>query len=83
MQEPVIKDHAEPDRPIVDDNAYLKFRPIMPEDVQQQVQPQAHDDTIKKEQIDHPILNEPRSEKTGLRGFRPGPTKTGLHNHWI
>ena len=29
------------------------------------------------------ILHEPRSEKTGLRGFRPGPTKTGLHNHMI
>ena len=25
-------------------------------------------------------LNEPRSEKTGLRGFLPGPTKTGLYN---
>ena len=25
--------------------------------------------------------NEPRCEKTGLRGFRPGPTQTGLHNH--
>ena len=25
-----------------------------------------------------PSLNEPRSEKTGLRGFRPGPTQTGL-----
>ena len=24
---------------------------------------------------------EPRCEKTGLRGFRPGPTQTGLHNH--
>ena len=24
---------------------------------------------------------EPRCEKTGLRGFRPGPTKTGLRNH--
>ena len=24
---------------------------------------------------------EPRSEKTGLRGFRPGPTQTGLHSH--
>ena len=24
---------------------------------------------------------EPRSEKTGLRGFRPGPTQTGLRNH--
>ena len=31
------------------------------------------------------ILLEPRSEKTGLRGFRPGPTKTGLYNHrrWL
>ena len=26
-------------------------------------------------------LNEPRSEKTGLRGFRPGPTQTGLYSH--
>ena len=24
-------------------------------------------------------LNEPRREKTGLRGFRPGPTQTGLY----
>ena len=24
---------------------------------------------------------EPRSEKTGLRGFRPGPTQTMLYNH--
>ena len=30
-------------------------------------------------------LFEPRSEKTGLRGFRPGPTQTGLYNHrrWL
>ena len=28
-------------------------------------------------------LNEPRSEKTGLRGFRPGPTQTGLYSHRI
>ena len=29
--------------------------------------------------------NEPRSEKTGLRGFRPRPTQTGLYNHtgWL
>ena len=29
--------------------------------------------------------NEPRCEKTGLRGFRPGPTQTGLYNHtrWL
>ena len=28
---------------------------------------------------------EPRFEKTSLRGFRPGPTKTGLHRHrrWL
>ena len=26
-------------------------------------------------------LYEPRCEKTGLRGFRPGPTKTGLCSH--
>ena len=25
------------------------------------------------------ILNEPRREKTGLRGFRPGPTQTDLY----
>ena len=25
--------------------------------------------------------NEPCSEETGLRGFRPGPTQTGLYNH--
>ena len=24
---------------------------------------------------------EPRREKTGLRGFRPNPTQTGLHSH--
>ena len=27
------------------------------------------------------VSYEPRCEKTGLRGFRPGPTKTGLYNH--
>ena len=26
-------------------------------------------------------LFEPRSEKTGLRGFRPCPTQTGLYGH--
>ena len=31
------------------------------------------------------LLNEPRSEKTDLRGFRPGPTQTGLYNNrrWL
>ena len=28
-----------------------------------------------------PVAYEPRSEKTGLRGFRPGPTQTGLYSH--
>ena len=30
-------------------------------------------------------LNEPRCEKTGPRGFRPGPTQTGLYSHrkWL
>ena len=27
-----------------------------------------------------PTLLKPRCEKTGLRGFRPGPTQTGLCN---
>ena len=26
------------------------------------------------------LLFEPRREKTGLRGFRPGPTQTGLYS---
>ena len=31
------------------------------------------------------VAFEPRSEKTGLRGFQPGPTQTGLYNHtrWL
>ena len=31
------------------------------------------------------LLFEPRSEKTGLRGFRPGLTQTGLcsHRRWL
>ena len=27
------------------------------------------------------FINEPRCEKTGLRGFRPGLTQTGLYSH--
>ena len=27
------------------------------------------------------LVYEPRCEKTGPRGFRPGPTQTGLCNH--
>ena len=31
------------------------------------------------------VVYEPRCEKTGLRGFRPGPTQTGLFSHrrWL
>ena len=31
------------------------------------------------------VKYEPRCEKTGLRGFRPGPTQTRLYNHtrWL
>ena len=31
------------------------------------------------------FVNEPPCEKTGLRGFRPGPTQTGLwsHRRWL
>ena len=31
------------------------------------------------------VTYEPRPEKNGLRGFRPGPTKTRLYNHtrWL
>ena len=28
-------------------------------------------------------IYEPRCEKTGLRGFRPGPTQTRLYSHRI
>ena len=30
-------------------------------------------------------IYEPRCEKTGLQGFRPGPTQTGLYDHtrWL
>ena len=32
-----------------------------------------------------PTLNEPRCEKTGLQGFQPRPTQTGLYSHrrWL
>ena len=29
------------------------------------------------------VRMEPRCEKTGLRGFRPGPTQTRLHRRWL
>ena len=36
-------------------------------------------------QVIIPMQYEPRSEKTGNRGFRPGPTQTGLYNRirWL
>ena len=35
--------------------------------------------------IDAQLLFEPRHEKTGLWGFRPGATQTGLYSHrrWL
>ena len=38
-----------------------------------------------EDQHDLVFTSEPRSEKTGLRGFRPGPTQTGLYSHrtWL
>ena len=35
--------------------------------------------------VSHSLTFESRCEKTGLRGFRPGPTQTGLYNHtrWL
>ena len=35
------------------------------------------------DEFDKMVTYEVRFEKTGLRGFRPGPTQTGLRNHWI
>ena len=37
--------------------------------------------TIRKPALIFGNTNEPRREKTGLRGFRPGPTQTGLYSH--
>ena len=36
-------------------------------------------------QIYYIAVNEPRCEKTGLWGFRPGPTQTRLYSHrrWL
>ena len=41
--------------------------------------------TVKFLNFWKPIIFEPRSEKTGLRGFRPGPTQTRLYSHtrWL
>ena len=38
-----------------------------------------------KKGADQQGIYEPRSEKTGLRGVRPGPTQTGLYRHtrWL
>ena len=34
-------------------------------------------------EVRHSRTDEPRSEKTGLRGFPPGPTQTRLYSHTI
>ena len=31
--------------------------------------------------LDVYVLSAPRCEKTGIRGFRPGPKQTGLYSH--
>ena len=38
-----------------------------------------------KVQLTVEVIAEPRYEKTGLRGLRPGPTQNGLHSHrrWL
>ena len=35
--------------------------------------------------ISYKNISEPHCEKTGFRGFRPGPTQTGLYSHrrWL
>ena len=45
----------------------------------------AHSDQSIRCQHPNKNINEPRCEKTGLRGFRPGPTQTGLYSHrrWL
>ena len=45
----------------------------------------SHEYIENSEMITKQILNEPRSEKTGLRGFGPGPTQIGLYRHrrWV
>ena len=42
------------------------------------------DSTLNLDEVSG-ALNEPRREKTCLRGFGPGPTQTGLYNHrrWL
>ena len=41
--------------------------------------------SVQEQHIELSIRNEPRCEKTGLRGFRPGPTQTRLYSHrrWL
>ena len=34
-----------------------------------------------KDDVSTAVLNKPRCEKTGLRGFRPGLTQYGLYSH--
>ena len=42
-------------------------------------------DNVLEIKVPRHIRNEPRSEKTGLRGFRPELTQTGLYSHtrWL
>ena len=51
---------------------------------QQQQQPEDTRD-VKIQRTVTQVGNEPRREKTGLRGFRPGPAQTTLYSHrrWL
>ena len=43
---------------------------------------QAHIEVVVNDKAERRELQfEPRREKTGLRGFRPGPTQTDLYKH--
>ena len=44
-----------------------------------------HINIINSQFVPKVRLNEPRSEKTGLRGYRPGPKQTRLYSHrrWL
>ena len=51
------------------------------------VEPLSLNFSVKSKVSGCPIIKElePRCEKTGLRGFLPGPTQTRLYNHtrWL
>ena len=40
-----------------------------------------HEDRFAGDETLRTVIFEPRCKKSGLRGFRLGPTQTGLRNH--